>query len=351
MGNLLFSRGSEAKMSQKVSEGGFISQKISKSITYYYTPIPTAGDKTCPTKECPTPTAFCPASSSSPSAPVLSDSPPSSSSLPLSSPLDSSSAPLLSGPLCPTHPSDSASPSPRPLLLLLPWLGARPGAVAKYRDLYLEQDMDVLVVESGVMHFLWPRWGLDYGLEVLKVLEEPLFSGRPVVVHACSIGGYTFTQVLTHMVQGPKKYASLAQRVIGHIYDSMVVGTLEHMATGLGKTLAPRLEALVKNAAMFYFWLFKTHTADYYNRSIHVFHNSPVTAPALFFFCENDALCDPVAMERLIDVWRNRGMAVQGRKWKESVHAGHMRCHPEDYLSTLEKYLNSLPIASLKAKM
>ncbi|KAM4615496.1 transmembrane protein 53-like isoform 2-T2 [Polymixia lowei] len=343
-------------MSGKGSGGGFISQKISKSITLYYTTTPTSEDHCfCPAKNIPAPTASIPLTSASPA----SDSSFTSSTLPL---LDYPSAPLLSGPLSPTsvslqttHSSDSPSisstSSSRPLLLLFPWLGARPGAVAKYRDLYLEHGMDVLVVESSVMHFLWPRWGLDYGLEVVRVLKEPRFSERPLLVHACSIGGYTFTQLLIHIVQGQEKYASLAQRVIGHVYDSIVAGTLEHMAIGLGKTVFPRLEFLVKNAAMLYFWLFKTHTADFYNNGIRVFHNSPVTAPALFFFCENDALCDTVVMETIIDLWRKRGVAVESRSWKKSIHAAHLRCHPEDYLSTLEKFLNSLPIAPLKAKM
>lgn len=115
--------------------------------------------------------------------------------------------------------------------------------------------------------------------------------------------------------------------------------------SGLGKTLVPRFEGFVKNAAMLYFWLFKSHTADFYNDSILVFHNSPITSPALFFSSEDDALCDQAVMQQCIDHWRTRGVTVQSRRWKESIHAAHMRCHPEDYRSTLEKYLNSLPIS------
>ncbi|KAM6984812.1 transmembrane protein 53-A-like [Aplochiton taeniatus] len=240
---------------------------------------------------------------------------------------------------------------PRPLLLLFPWLGARPAGVSKYLVLYLERGMDVLSVQSEVSHFLWPRWGLEYGLEVLKVLEDPRFAQRPLLVHACSIGGYTFTQLLTHMAKEPETYNSLLHRVKGHIYDSMVVGSLEHMATGLGKTLYPRLESFVRRAAMLFFWIFKAQTADYYSKGVEVFQNNPVTAPALFFFCENDVMCDPLALETHIDCWRTRGVSVESRKWKESVHAAHLRTHPEDYLSTLEKYLNSLTSVPLKARM
>lgn len=231
-------------MSVEVSEDGVIAQKISKSIAYYY--IPVAEEQTlCPATELATPAAISLTSSSSPSVvPSTPDSPPSSSSPPPCSPLDlpSQSTPLLSDPPFPspaslqtTPPSDSPSttPSPRPLLLLLPWLGARPGAVAKYRHLYQEHGLDVLVVESNVLHFLWPRWGLEYGLEIVKVLEDSRFLGRPILVHAFSIGGYTFTQLLILIALEPEKYASLAQRVVGQIYDSMVAGTLEHMAIGV----------------------------------------------------------------------------------------------------------------------
>lgn len=223
--------------------------------------------------------------------------------------------------------------------------------MVKYRDLYLERGLDILSVESTVWHFLWPRWGLEYGAEVLELLDDPRFKGRPLLVHTFSIGGYTFTQLLSQMVREPHKYPGLAQRVVGHVYDSLVVGSLEHMATGLGKTLFPRMEPLVRYTALLYFWLFKSQTVHYYDNSVQVFYNSPVTAPALFFFCENDALCDPVAMEAVLDFWRKRGVAVENRKWKESVHAAHLRCHPEDYLSTLENFFHSLNIAPLRAKM
>lgn len=193
-------------MSEQVRGGRFTVRKIRNSMTYYQALLPGAGDHTlCPTTDSQTSTALCPITSSS---------------------TEPSPAPTSS-----QDQSDSV-PTSRPLLIFFSWLGAQPGAVAKYRDLYLDQGMDVLLVQSSVMHFLWPRWGLDYGLEVLKVLEEPQFSGRQVLVHASSIGGYTFTQLLTHISQRPEKHAGLATRVIGHIYDSLVVGTLEHMAIG-----------------------------------------------------------------------------------------------------------------------
>ena len=184
-------------MPEQVNGGRFIARRLRCGITYYYAPFSGAEEQTLyAARDFPN------------STPLLSESP------------------------SHTPASSQTRSDPRPLLLFFSWLGAHPAAVAKYRDLYLERGMDILLVQSNVMHFLWPRWGLDYGLEVLKVLEEPQFSGRAVLVHASSIGGYTFTQTLSHIAQGDKQHAGVAQRVIGHIYDSLVVGSLEHMAIG-----------------------------------------------------------------------------------------------------------------------
>ncbi|XP_035619347.2 uncharacterized protein LOC118376706 isoform X2 [Oncorhynchus keta] len=324
-------------MSVIVREGRVKAWRVTSSITYYCT------------SDTPAPSPPTSSLSSHLDSPL--PSPPYSLSAPFIS--DMPSHPTVSSTLTPSFsdvPTLSPS-SPRPLLLLFPWLGARPGAMAKYRDLYLERGLDILSVESTVWHFLWPRWGLEYGAEVLEVLGDPHFKGRPLLVHAFSIGGYTFTQLLSQMVREPHKYPGLAQRVVGHVYDSMGVGSLEHMAKGLGLTLFPHIEPLVRCTALLYFWLFKSQTVYYYDKSLQVFYNNPVTSPALFFFSENDALCDPVAMDAIIYIWRKRGIAVETGKWKESVHAAHLRCHPEEYLSTLEKFMISLNIAPLREKM
>ncbi|KAG7455761.1 hypothetical protein MATL_G00244400 [Megalops atlanticus] len=101
----------------------------------------------------------------------------------------------------------------RPLLLLLPWLGCRPQALAKYCELYFRTGFDVLVVESEVSQFLWPRWGLEYGAKLVEVLRSDRFAQRPLLVHAFSIGGYTFTQLLIHVSRDPQRHQDLTNRI------------------------------------------------------------------------------------------------------------------------------------------
>ncbi|MFT7799308.1 transmembrane protein 53-A-like [Arapaima gigas] len=246
---------------------------------------------------------------------------------------------------------DVPKSGPKPLLLLLPWLGSRPQGLAKYCDIYLRTGFDVLVVESEVSHFLWPQWGLDYAAKVLEVLQSDRFISRPLLVHTFSIGGYTFTQLLRHVSGDGQQLRNLNARIKGHIYDSLVIGSLEHMATGLGKTLCPQWEGLIRQASLLYFRAFKAHTVDYFDSAIELFWKHPVTAPALFFYSENDALCDCGMMEELIERWRSAGMAVEGKKWKESVHTAHLRQHPQEYLAALVSFLQSLNLVPLMAKM
>ncbi|XP_049430061.1 transmembrane protein 53 isoform X1 [Epinephelus fuscoguttatus] len=239
----------------------------------------------------------------------------------------------------------------KPLMLMLPWLGSRPQALVKYCEIYFRTGFDVLVVESEVQEFLWPRWGLDHGKRLLELLHTERFVSRPLLVHAFSIGGYTFAQLLVHVSQDTQKYQALTQRIKGQVFDSLVVGSVEQMSTGLAKTLSPRWETVIKHVSLLYFSMFRRQTVDYFNTSIDVFWNSPVTAPGLFFFCENDPLSNPRVMEELIDYWLKRGVDVTAKKWEDSTHAGHLKRHPEEYLTILNTFLQSLRFAPLKAKM
>ncbi|XP_053741986.1 transmembrane protein 53 [Synchiropus splendidus] len=251
----------------------------------------------------------------------------------------------------PGRPIQEATLGHKPLTLMLPWKGARPQAVAKYCEIYLRTGFDVLVVESEVKDFLWPQWGLARGKSILDLLHSDLFVSRPLFVHAFSIGGYTFGQMLVHVLQDTQKYEQLTRRIKGQVFDSIVIGSLEKMATGLGKTVFPRLESLIKHTSLLYFSLFEQQTVAYFNRSIEACRNTPVKAPALFFYCDNDAMSDSEAVEELMALWRKHGITVAGKRWEKSQHAGHLKTHPQEYLTTLDIFLHSLNMSPLKAKM
>lgn len=123
--------------------------------------------------------------------------------------------------------------SSQPLVVLLPWFGAQPRALARYLALYLGRSWPVLLVESALEHFLWPRWGLAYAARVLGLLGEGKALGsHPLLIHAFSIGGYTFAQMMVHLTGHPEQHAGMRERIRGLVYDSLVAGSLADMARG-----------------------------------------------------------------------------------------------------------------------
>ncbi|CAI9565844.1 unnamed protein product [Staurois parvus] len=240
-----------------------------------------------------------------------------------------------------TNPSTSANSQSRPLLLFLPWLGSKPKSHEKYIHLYFKLGFDVFVAESSLSHFLWPRTGLEHARQLLDLMmgQEDL-SSRRLFIHAMSVGGYIFAQML---VCSSKQQQEMLERIHGQVFDSLVIGSMERMATGVARMVSSSLlEPLVVRGTLLYFSLLKSQTVDYYERSIQAFWEKPVHCPALFFYCLNDPLSDHVVLEELLQFWEKLGIKVQGKKWQNSIHAGHLRKHTEEYTDTLNSFVNSL---------
>ncbi|GCC21287.1 uncharacterized protein [Chiloscyllium punctatum] len=123
--------------------------------------------------------------------------------------------------------------APRPLLLFLPWYGAKCHAMDHYRQIYYPYGFDILSVESSILHFLWPQYGLSYASEVLDLLQSEPFSSRPLLIHASSIGGFLFAEMLIITQRDVPRYSSFGSRIMGQIFDSLVAGDVELLANGV----------------------------------------------------------------------------------------------------------------------
>uniref|UniRef100_A0ABM5GLC8 Transmembrane protein 53-like n=1 Tax=Pogona vitticeps TaxID=103695 RepID=A0ABM5GLC8_9SAUR len=236
----------------------------------------------------------------------------------------------------------------QPLVLLLPWFGAQPRALARYLSLYLGRRWPVLVADSALEHFLWPRWGVAYAARVLGLLGEGTALGtRPLLIHAFSIGGYTFAQMMVHLASHPEQHAGLRERICGLIYDSLVAGSLADMAQGVAKmsSSSAALRPLIRRGTLLYFSLFRRCTVPYYEAALDVFHHPPLRCPVLVFYCHNDPLSDIRVMEQLLDTWRVARIPVHVQEWQVSRHAAHLRLYPQEYTRALDAFLQQLDLA------
>uniref|UniRef100_UPI00398E6629 transmembrane protein 53-A isoform X2 n=1 Tax=Pristiophorus japonicus TaxID=55135 RepID=UPI00398E6629 len=247
---------------------------------------------------------------------------------------------------------ESLTGGPRPLLLLLPWHGAKPHSVERYRQIYYPYGFDILTVESSILHFLWPQYGLSYAEQVLDLLHSELFSSHPLVIHAFSLGGFLFVQMIASTLRDTSRYSGFKARITGQIFDSLVIGNLDLMVKGASQMLNPPFfQSFFRRVALFFFWLLSGYTVNHYQTAIATLWERPCHAPILIFYSENDPLCDNTKMESLLHGWRRKGIPVFGKSWKISRHAGHLRQHPEEYQSTLQNFLQSLGKLHLPSKL
>ncbi|XP_032815995.2 uncharacterized protein LOC116945618 isoform X1 [Petromyzon marinus] len=252
-------------------------------------------------------------------------------------------------PAVPAATPRQARPSARPLAVFLPWLGARPQAAQRYRDLYHALGMDVFTVESHVGHFLWPRSGIVRARRVLELLatearlaggDGSLEGGRPLYVHAMSVGAYTFSLMLLVAQGEPARYGAIIRRVRAQVFDSMVAGSLEHMAKGVSVTSMPSyLSGLTYCSTLAYFNLLRPYTVAYYEEALAAFKRGPCHAPALVYYSLDDRLSDAAVVDATVDGWRDRGQEVSSVCWDKSRHAAHMRTHESEYLAALYSFM------------
>ncbi|XP_071476566.1 uncharacterized protein [Diadema antillarum] len=251
------------------------------------------------------------------------------------------------------HPETTITGDPRPLLVFLPWLTATASSANCYRELYAARGFNVLTVWGKMSYFLWPAWAKPVARELTEYLDT--CTKGPLLIHSMSIGAYLYAVTLKHIDDNKGKYSALIPRVRGHVYDSIVVGTLEEMATGVCKVISPKnsfLQSLIFRSCLLYFSATKPHTVVPYNAFIDVCFNSPVKTPKLCFYSLSDELCCPDSMKRLMNHWRDRyDLDIMEKSWEKSPHAAHLRHDPETYQGLLDVFLKKLELGDISPRL
>ena len=240
---------------------------------------------------------------------------------------------------------ESRPGSDRPLVLLFDWLFAKPTALKKYCELYHKKEMDVLVINGKLRHFLWPPTGIKLAEHVLDYILNGRSGKDTFLVHAFSIGAYVYTLMMIQ-ASHDEKFRPFRDRVLGQVLDSIVIGSYDNMSSGIASTFTAN--KTLKNSTLFLMNLYynstRKHTRDRYDEFVAHFIHSPIQVPTLVFYALNDPMSDPTALENMLTVWRRDlpPFDVQTKSWAKSVHAAHLKYHERDYKETLEKFIQKV---------
>lgn len=238
----------------------------------------------------------------------------------------------------------------RSLVIMFPFLRASPSVISHYCDLYHKHGYNVLTVTGTLKHFLWPAAGFTLAREVLDYLssnELPLSTSR-FYIHGFSIGAYIYTLVMMELAKGKIKYASITPKIKAQVFDSLVIGGFDSMSTGITVIKNPIVKSLTHGLFSTYLMLTKRHTKDVLEQAIEHFKHHPIRSPILLYYCLNDPMSKPEAVQEMLNTWQQEyKLDIHVKCWERSIHAGHFQAHPDQYSRTLDAFLTHVQKQSL----
>ncbi|XP_054548614.1 uncharacterized protein LOC119246446 isoform X2 [Talpa occidentalis] len=183
--------------------------------------------------------------------------------------------------------------------------------------------------------------------------------GPPTTLHSAPQNSPAMAQLLPSdvkmlllMSRDPGRYSTVTRRLWGHIFDSLVVGSLERMALGVSQLMRPQaLGPVIRATAMLYFHLCPRCTVQHYEAALDTFWRPPVKPPTLVFYSYDDPLCDTAHLQELLASWQQAGMPVWAQAWETSRHAAHLRQHPLEYRHALITFLGRLGLVAPTARL
>ncbi|XP_002736927.1 uncharacterized protein LOC100375583 [Saccoglossus kowalevskii] len=234
----------------------------------------------------------------------------------------------------------------KPLVLLFSWMQAKQRHLEKFGDYYLTKGWDVLTVKIKPSQLLLPSKGSHIVAEnVVNFVQHEDRQNQPLMIHAFSVGAYLYSEMLLKMQQLAESETQLHQfyqRVMGQIYDSGV--DMEDIPEGLSKAVAkhPMMQLSFQKLIEGYMKVAWKMSVKYYAKASTNFHNIPVSAPALLIYSDNDPVSTPKLNEKIARKWRaNHDNSITLKCFEGSHHVSHMYKYPDDYLDTLNKFVNN----------
>jgi Eukaryotic protein of unknown function (DUF829) len=299
----------------------------------------------------------------------------------------------------------------RPLVILAGWLGCHPKSLKRYEQLYRDCGFQTVIskiatpamVVNAILHpnynyndeveiptplpplplpppHDWPMNNVpiihngsmtSMAWDVLREIHQTNYSF--LVFHSFSNGGFFLWENIRQILftygrnNLPAQYQDDRIRKV-----SEYVGGINDTIGGLVFDSCPSIDMSKLPLAMQYVsWWQRLETIRYSGLdhlllpyrpevakfamenatfSVTALRDSSQFIPHLFLYSENDPLADSTTIDKII-AHRTKHFGVDktfSKRWESSIHCGHLRCHPEEYYSTIEKFTQVCALQSMK---
>lgn len=271
--------------------------------------------------------------------------------------------------------TSSATRSPRAVVLVLGFGGAKPRHVAKYSKLYSDKgcstvsgtasDHDLFIDHSGLDAFA--RNAVEHVTKVLREDEAascpndtnaPPAKEIPIVMHITSNGGAFVTRIIGEMIDSKEHQQDeslrrdldlFAARLKLQVFDSAPCYSDSRSSFNVIKHLIPNPFVGIPAAVLF--------TMRFYLRNAMSIVLQKPTSGQLFWnallrdsncnrqafvYSHNDDIANAEMIEEFISERQKRGVDVYVKHLAESRHVQHLRLHGQEYSDFIDHVLTDM---------
>lgn len=237
-------------------------------------------------------------------------------------------------------PNASFMDSSVPVVLILSWMGARQKHLAKYKKFYEDLGYEVHLVLNDLRTAIFPPASRAQAKRIERFIDcQP--ADRPVIVHAFSIGTGIYGILLDSLRHEKEKFDMFRERVAGVIFDSGPAPIFPRdVAKGLNAVFPMISRQIWEPIASAFFMV--TRARKVYGRSEDALRKVQFHVPQLYFYSGDDKVIPDLkqSVEDFVEKNKQRGVEVYKTFWEKSLHASHIKVHPEEYINNLSSFLN-----------
>lgn len=209
--------------------------------------------------------------------------------------------------------SSSANASATKLVVLFSYMLSKEKHIEKYRHIYHKHGFDVLTITTSPMQFFFPAFGAQkVAYKLLSYLDANVTKYPSMLVHAFSVGGYQYSELLSQIKSRNSDLKSdpVASSIKATIFDSPC--DVDSVPYGLSHTVAGDTiwAKIFQFMLLFTRFIFYPVSTRYHSMGAQVFSNTPLLCPSLFFASETDKMANINVIRSVIDIWTKKGVDV-----------------------------------------
>lgn len=241
--------------------------------------------------------------------------------------------------------------SPRPLVVIAGWMGAKERQMKPYLNFYHDRNIDTISFAVGPNHVLFPAKAMEQMEAVLGAVaashshpegavqdKKKISKPSSILFHHFSVGGFLYGQAIIAM-QKHSHLKHVHSTIKAQIFDSPP--DYQSIPKGISRSMGIGgvAEKMIEKCAQAYLKVTENSAGVMHRASSHAFHENSIDAPALWFYSKADNVCEWQDCVTVTDKWKAKGTEVEECVWEDTPHIQHARVDPDRYFGTLDKFL------------